>query len=310
MRVLITSGGGAKGAFSVGALKYLKEMEGIASFDLISGTSTGALIAAMAAVGDIETLADVYRNTTNADVLDPENVLVNIQKKRPFIYNTHPLLRQIETHIDTAKFNEIMASTTKLCLNSISLQSGMVTVFATKHINFDDHYETIRIASRQMLIDALLGSSNQAVFLNPIPINGEQYVDGGNREVVPTRVVVANLDEREDHEIYVLSNNPVKLVEYPGKTFTGILDVLTRAISIFLQEIRESDMETLASFKEQADGMIKIFYINPKEELDREFTTGLRFDFALMEAWLQQGFERAREVMSGNPNGNFPFISV
>ena len=67
-------------------------------------------------------------------------------------------------------------------------------------------------------------------------------------------------------------------------------------------------METLANFKDQSTGMIKIFYINPKEELDREFTTGLRFDFALMEAWLQEGFERARDVMRDSPNGNFPFL--
>ena len=308
MRVLITSGGGAKGAFSVGALKYLNEKKGIKTFDLISGTSTGALIAAMATVGKIDTLVDVYRNTQNGDVLDPENVLVNIQKKRPFIYDTHPLMRQIEQHIDAATFNDIMNSATKLCLNAISLQTGVVTIFSNKVINFDAHYDHVLINSRQMLINALLGSSNQAVFLNPISINGQQYVDGGNREVVPTRVVVANLDEAEDHEVYVLSNNPVDLVEYPGKEYTGILDVLIRAISIFIQEIRESDMETLANFKELASGMMKIYYISPNEELDREFTTGLRFDFALMEAWLQEGFEKAEEVMTTRPNGNFPFL--
>lgn len=310
MKVLITSGGGAKGAFSIGALKYLNETKGIKTFDLISGTSTGALIATLATIGKIDTLVDVYRNTENKDVLQPQNLVDSIKKKRPYIYDTHPLLLQIEQHIDVANFSAIMNSSTTLCLNAISLQKGRITVFSTKNIQPDLQYDKVLINSRRMLIDAMLGSSNQAVFLNPIPVGADQYVDGGNREVIPTRAVVANLDASQNHEIYVLSNNPNDLVTYPGIIYESILDVLIRAISIFIQEIRENDMETLANFKERASGTIKIFYISPNEELDREFTTGLRFDPALMEAWLQEGIETARDIITNRPNGNFPFSIV
>jgi predicted acylesterase/phospholipase RssA len=308
MKVLITSGGGAKGAFSVGALKYLNEERGIKEFDLISGTSTGALIATLATIGKIDTLVDVYRNTKNKDVMQPKNLVESIAKNRPYIYDTHPLMLQIREHINDAAFSAIMASKTILCLNAISLQTGKVKVFSNKNILVDVHYDNQLIADKEMLINAMLGSSNQAVFLNPIPIGAEQYVDGGNREVVPTRAVVANLDESKDHEIYVLSNNPNDLVTYPGVTYTSILDVLIRAIAIFIQEIRENDMETLANFKEQAAGTVKVFYISPPEELDREFTTGLRFDAGLMEGWLQLGKETARAITENKPNGNFPTV--
>jgi predicted acylesterase/phospholipase RssA len=297
MKVLITSGGGAKGAFSVGALKYLNKVKGIKQFDMISGTSTGALIATLAAIGDIDTLADVYLNTDNKGVLQPQNLVESIVKNRPYIFDTHPLLLQINEQIDDNKFNAIMNSPTLLCLNAISLQTGKVTVFSTRPILNDVHYDRILINSRDMLINAMLGSSNQAVFLNPIQIGADQYVDGGNREVVPTRAVVANLDESKDHEIYVLSNNPNELVTFPGVVYTSILDVLIRAIAIFIQEIREGDMETLANFKEQARGTVKVFYISPGDELDREFSTGLRFDFALMDAWMQLGQETARKII-------------
>ncbi len=40
-RALITSGGGAKGAFTVGALEELRK-QNITHFDIVSGTSTGA----------------------------------------------------------------------------------------------------------------------------------------------------------------------------------------------------------------------------------------------------------------------------
>jgi predicted acylesterase/phospholipase RssA len=44
MKALVISGGGSKGAFAVGVLKYLFQEKGH-EYDIISGTSTGALIA-------------------------------------------------------------------------------------------------------------------------------------------------------------------------------------------------------------------------------------------------------------------------
>src|SRR6185436_2846321 len=215
MRVLITSGGGAKGAFSVGVLRYLKEQQNIDSYDFISGTSTGALIASIASIGRFDQLANIYLNTNNAGVLEPQNLIDSLVNGDPFIFNTDPLLQQIEQNIDDATFAEIKASRTKLCFNAVSLQTGRVTVFATKEIIPAPHYDTKLITDRRMFINALLGSSNQAVFLNPIRIGDNDYVDGGNRETVPTRVVVENLNTREDHEIFILSNNPNNILELP-----------------------------------------------------------------------------------------------
>ena len=50
---LVLSGGGAKGAFQVGALQHLIEDRGL-DFTIVAGVSTGALQAAMVAQGDID----------------------------------------------------------------------------------------------------------------------------------------------------------------------------------------------------------------------------------------------------------------
>jgi predicted acylesterase/phospholipase RssA len=315
MRVLITSGGGAKGAFSVGVLRYLKEHQGIDSFDFISGTSTGALIASIASIGRFDQLANIYLNTTNDGVLMPQNVIDSLVNGDPFIFNTDPLLEQIERNIDAATFDEIMTSSTTLCFNAVSLQTGKVTVFATKEITPAAHYETKIITDRRMLINALLGSSNQAVFLNPIRIGNEDYVDGGNRETVPTRVVVENLNTREDHEIFILSNNPNNLLELPGKKFTSLLDVLMRAIAMFVQEVRENDLEVMAKYKTFYDInkiapnlKIKIYYFCPPFDLDPQFSTGLRFERGRMLEWMAAGRRIADEIFQTSPDGNFPMF--
>lgn len=304
MNVLITSGGGAKGAFSVGALEHILHKGPVTHFDFISGTSTGSLIAGMVAANKIGELIDIYMNTNDGDILAPVNLVeVVTSKNKPFIFDTEPLMKQIETFMDEEAFNHIMQSSTNVCFNSVCLQTGKLSVFSTKPINDDRHYDKFLIQNRDELVKAMLASSNQAVFMNPVNIGGKQFVDGGNKEVVPTRVVVNNLGSDSDHDIYILSNNPDELVVME-KTYTSILDVLMRAIAIFIQEVRENDLEVVAMFKKLAASKVRIFYICPDRELDKDFPTGLRFNKSLMEAWIARGQTRAKQILKDFPNGN------
>ena len=61
-RALALSGGGAKGAFQVGALRALAA-RGI-SFDLFTGVSVGALNAALAARGKLDDLEAFWNTAT------------------------------------------------------------------------------------------------------------------------------------------------------------------------------------------------------------------------------------------------------
>ena len=69
---LALEGGGAKGAFHVGALKALFERG--YSFDGVAGTSIGALNGAIVAQGDFPVLEDIWRNASFATLtgLDDE----------------------------------------------------------------------------------------------------------------------------------------------------------------------------------------------------------------------------------------------
>ncbi|MEO7641500.1 MAG: patatin-like phospholipase family protein [Ramlibacter sp.] len=64
-RILTLDGGGAKGFYSLGVLKQLEALLGgeplAAKFDLIFGTSTGAIIASLLALGKpVGEIRDLY----------------------------------------------------------------------------------------------------------------------------------------------------------------------------------------------------------------------------------------------------------
>jgi patatin-like phospholipase/acyl hydrolase len=66
LRVLTLDGGGAKGFYTLGVLKEMEAMVGCPlhqKFDLVFGTSTGAIIASLIALGHrVDPILDLYRN--------------------------------------------------------------------------------------------------------------------------------------------------------------------------------------------------------------------------------------------------------
>ncbi len=290
--ILITSGGGAKGAFTVGALRHLSDI-GTDQFDYILGTSSGALISTLAAIGDLDTLEQVYTSVNTNDIITRQNILRNFLADRPFIFDNHPLNKILDRVLEH-RFRNIMDSPTNLCLNAVSLKTGRRTIFCTKdNIPHSRMYDKRLISSWAALKNALMASSNQAAFMPPIDIEQEQFVDGGNREVVPTALVPFIMPR--PNKIIVLSNNPAT-IERRDEPFTSVLDVLFRAISIFLHEVRENDRTVLQHFKkEHTDCDIRI--IEPLQDLDPQNPTGLRFEPNAMATMIGLGKLRAREVM-------------
>lgn len=301
-KALILSGGGAKGAFSIGALKVLKESRGTLDFDIISGTSTGSLIAALLAAGRLDLLEEIYLNVDNTDIVNPQNIITNIRNNIPYLISDTPLRTVIHARITEAVANDILSSDIILLLTAVSLQTGKITVFSNHEIvpTPQSRYNYRRLNNREQLLNALSASSNQFAFLPPIPMNigngvAEQLVDGGVRDTVPTKAVFEI--EPDPDEIVVLSNNPSELVIHNGN-YTNPIDILMRGISIFIQDVRDNDLLVLEEWKEQTGK--DFVWIKPDEDLDVEFPTGLRFERARMASMMVKGEIKAREVL-GQP---------
>lgn len=96
---LVLSGGGAAGAFSVGALKAWSDRGGRPEFDIVSGVSTGALIAPCAFLGRTydDTLVDLYTSGVAKELVDadflPKGLLGSSLLKEA------PLRRMVERYL-------------------------------------------------------------------------------------------------------------------------------------------------------------------------------------------------------------------
>ena len=81
---LVLEGGGARGAYQIGAWKALREA-GI-SISAVAGTSVGALNGALICMDDLELAENIWKNISRSQVMDVEGGLRGIAECGGFLY--------------------------------------------------------------------------------------------------------------------------------------------------------------------------------------------------------------------------------
>lgn len=335
MKALVIGGGGSKGAFAVGVLKFIHQrVQPLDSFDIYSGTSTGSLIVPLALLGEIDMLEQIYTSTRNEDILNKHSIgrlLTDIS-----IHDATPLLRFIEREITPARAARIMASPKRLYLSGVSLQTQDLVHFATKPTPATDAYRIRTISTIQQLQRAMLASSCQPIYMQPVDVfsdGREQFCDGGVRENTPLQVAV----DAGATEIIAISMGP-KLGQnvFSTSLFSKATAILGFTIDTFSTDVGQNDYrlpdfivevnQYLAAVKTQLlrsgvspavvetgfsaatspvkhTPLIKIDELRPDINLGTdEFggEGGLNFDPVKMKRMLDLGFEKARQHF-GNP---------
>jgi hypothetical protein len=102
-RTLSLSGGGARGAFGAGYIYGWTQMGSRPRFKLVTGVSTGALVAPIAFLGPEynEELKQIFTNITAKDVFRVRNVVSWLWNES--FADTDPLHKLIKDHIDDDK---------------------------------------------------------------------------------------------------------------------------------------------------------------------------------------------------------------
>lgn len=204
---LVLAGGGAKGAYQLGAWKALREL-GI-RFDAIAGVSIGSINGALIAAGDYKKASEMWHSVTveqgvkiNAELPDPENlfgrknwgILFKEFIKKGGI-DASPARDFISQFIDE---NKVRAS---------GIPFGIVTVQITQGVTpLELFCEDI---PQGELVDYLLASSNIPLATNIGP-EGEKFLDGGVYDNTP----VMTLKKRGYNKLIVVDISNIKGVAH------------------------------------------------------------------------------------------------
>lgn len=180
---LVLDGGGARGAYQIGAWKALAEA-GV-KIKAVAGTSVGALNGALVCMGDIKKAEKIWEEMTFSTVMDVDDevmeaffngelptreALGKIWKKiREGGFDITPLRSLIHEMIDEDAIRE---GDKEFCLLTFSLSE-----FKELDLSADDIPEGL-------LEDFLLASAYLIGFKN-VPLHGKKYVDGGVVNTVP-----------------------------------------------------------------------------------------------------------------------------
>lgn len=291
---LAISGGGSNGAFSVGAVETLVKEYGEV-FNLVAGTSTGALIGPLVALNDVDKAVDIYSSVSNSDVL-------RLNWRRFFIdgiYDTSPLEKLIRDYMTPSRYKKLMTAAAEVLLCQISLQSSRKTYFSQRAaIPGTSAWENV-----DEFVGAVLGSANQPVFMRPSSFRGHQFVDGGIREVIPLEICLQAGMER----IIVVASSPEEKPSNSKKEYNTVLHIGPRALGIMVREVSNGDIRYIKDMyeikKEYGIDLSRWIAHLPKELIiirpPHSLGDGLNFNPKRMSEWMQLGRQVAREIMYG-----------
>jgi Predicted esterase of the alpha-beta hydrolase superfamily len=224
---LVLSGGGASGAFQVGALKALHEA-GI-TYDVVAGVSVGSLNGAMVAQGKIERLFEIWDKVEESDVFIRPSLLRvawNLLWGGRAIYDATPLQEFIEREVC------LRDVVTRLYIGFSSLMDGQY------HCVRDDDF-----FSDNGFQKAILASSLMPLLWEPvpeIPLKGVTILDGSDGGIKNVTPIDAVLDELPDRIIAISCNTG----QSEACRTTNILQVAKRVVAdMMLSEIVKNDLE-------------------------------------------------------------------
>ncbi len=227
---LVVSGGSSKGAFAVGVAERLREKLNV-EFDLVAGTSTGSLMAPLVVTGEFTVLEQLYSTFSAGNVLMLRQPLDVVRTGS--VLDTSGLRQIMEDVYTEERTRKILTSDKQMFITTVGLESGRVTYFHTGPDPQRDAYsDYVAITDRASLIDAILASAMQPVFMLPVTIERATHVDGGVRRTVPIKVAIDN--GATDVYAVVLTAENEAADQGP---FTDLVTILKRTIDLFCQEI-------------------------------------------------------------------------
>jgi len=276
---LVLSGGGSHGSFEVGVLKALTEFG--KTYSVISGVSVGALnglwlaqspkAMQREAVRSLETLwtemlagnGSVYKPW----YFYPFNYVASLWKGS--LNHTKPLRTILEFNFNKEK---LASSGVVLRVGAVSLTTGLYrSASSTNPVELNK------------MVDWVMASAAMPIIFEPVRIDDEVWVDGGARNITPISDILENHPDVDEIDV-ILADSLEAMPQKPIKSFTNVLNVAARCLSVAVDEVHRTDLDAV----NEAGQKVKINIYAPNKALDFE---SFDFDGKKLKAAIELGYQ-------------------
>ena len=298
---LALSGGGDDGAFGAGLLVGWTKQGSRPSFNLVTGISTGALIAPFAYLGkDYDPiLQEVYTKIKPKDVYIERSILSGIFSDG--LADSTPLYQLISKYVDANFLKKIAYEYNTngrwLLIGTTNIDAGQPVIWNMGRIASIGNTESLELFRRIMLASASIPGAFPPVmfdFLVDEQAYQEMHVDGGASTQVflypSSAAVKANelgIKRRANRQVYIIRNS--RLDPRWNETERRTLSVAGRAISQLIQTQGIGDLYRIYNTAQSDQLGFNLAYIGS----DFNEPHNEEFDTKYMNALFQYGYNQA-----------------
>lgn len=280
-RGLVVSGGGSKGAFSIGCIDYLYTQNKI-DWDVFIGSSTGALASTMASSGNMIKMVKEYTSVNNKTIysVSPFN------KKNKFkIFNAVWRILRGKKSLGEAKnlLNKLKQSFTYEDYLKTLNENKVVIVSTTNATKSITEYKYQTKENYNDFIEWVFSSTTVPILFDVFEKNGQQYLDGALIEPIPIQQAINEGCDIID----VVLLTPIKTAD--NKKMSNIIEVVTTALNIMYDEIYKNDFDISKLYGFQENIQINV-YRTPEQLTNNLYV----FDKDNMLKWYQDGYNFAK----------------
>ena len=258
---LALSGGGSSGAFGAGILNGWSDAGNRPNFKVVTGISTGALIAPFAFLGPAfdEQLKTVYTTTRTRDILERLNIFRILFQGEAFARTT-PLKHLIETYFDSDFLQAVAKAHNqgrRLYVGTTHMDAQTLIIWNMGTIANSGHPDALKLFQKIVLASSSIPAAFPPVFIE-VEIDGERYdemhTDGGTvtqvffYEGTVDMAAAARAAGHEDRKgyrgtLYIIRNG--KLGPEPEQVKRRLPEITGRAVGTMIKFAAINDLYRL-----------------------------------------------------------------
>jgi predicted acylesterase/phospholipase RssA len=257
MHALVLSGGGSNGAFGAGYLNGWTQTGNRPTFKLVTGISTGALIAPYAFLGsDYDArLEEVFTTVTNKDIYKFRSPFTALRKDS--LARTDPLALKLKEVIDDEMLQAIAAEHRRgrrLFVGTTNLDAQRLVVWNMGAIAASGQPDSIDLFRKVLLASASIPVAFPPVYIE-VEVDGrrfdEMHVDGGVTAEFFLWGAMVDIAEAErelpvdpnhlpQSSIYIIRNSQIDAESAQVKP--NLIDIASRSMISVLKAVAMGDL--------------------------------------------------------------------